>query len=228
MNTLYAAFENLRQFIPGWAEALLVLLIGWGVAIGMRQLVSKILNLFQFNRLCERTGISEFLKKGEAHYSPTQLVGVGIYWAVLLLTFFQMSVFLETNVMETFARQIAINFPKILGALLIAAIGLVGVSFIAKFLRTLARNAGMPYANLLSKIVKWLGVIFVIAIAVDQIQLGSTIIGATFQILLAAIAFGAALAFGLGCKDMARSAMEKFLLNLREKHRDDKGSDLEG
>lgn len=41
-------------------------------------------------------------------------------------------------------------------------------------------------------------------------------------------AFAAALAFGLGCKDIARDAMLRFLRNLREKGRAEKGPDLEG
>jgi hypothetical protein len=39
---------------------------------------------------------------------------------------------------------------------------------------------------------------------------------------------GTGLAFGLGCKDMAKNAFENFLKNLREKQRVGQGTDLEG
>jgi hypothetical protein len=48
------------------------------------------------------------------------------------------------------------------------------------------------------------------------------------QILFAALVFGLALAFGLGCKDIARDAAMRFLQNLREKRRTDERADLEG
>ena len=46
--------------------------------------------------------------------------------------------------------------------------------------------------------------------------------------LFGALVFGLALAFGLGCKDIARSSMERWLRELRERERMTKGTDLEG
>ena len=53
-------------------------------------------------------------------------------------------------------------------------------------------------------------------------------ISTLIQILFAAIVFGAALAFGLGCKDLARDAFTRVLQSLREKKRTDGRADLEG
>jgi hypothetical protein len=68
----------------------------------------------------------------------------------------------------------------------------------------------------------------VLSLALDQLNLSRSLITTLFQILFAAAAFAAALAFGLGCKDLARDAMQRLLRNLREKERAEKGSDLEG
>jgi hypothetical protein len=48
------------------------------------------------------------------------------------------------------------------------------------------------------------------------------------QLLFGAVVFGLALAFGLGCKDMARDAATRIVQNLREKRRADGRADLEG
>jgi hypothetical protein len=70
--------------------------------------------------------------------------------------------------------------------------------------------------------------VLVLSLALEQLNLSRSLLTSLFQILFAAAAFGTALAFGLGCKDIARDAMLRFLRNLREKERAEKGSDLEG
>lgn len=228
MNTLKEYFQTIQQIMPEWAAVVIVLLGGWLLAIAGRLVVSKALDLLRFNHLCDRTGASDFLRKGQVAYTPAKLVGLGSYWIILFVAFVKASELLNVGAIQTFYNRITENLPNVLGAILIVIVGLVIVTFVANSIQTVARNAGLPYATLLSRITKWLGIIFIAAIAVEQVQLGKTIIGSTFQILLAAVAFGTALAFGLGCKDMAKGAMEKLIANLKESHRDGKGGDLEG
>ena len=72
------------------------------------------------------------------------------------------------------------------------------------------------------------GYVLVVGIALEQIDLSRTMISAMLQILFAAVVFGLALAFGLGCKDLARDAAARFLQTLRERRRSDGRPDLEG
>jgi hypothetical protein len=102
------------------------------------------------------------------------------------------------------------------------------VSFIGNFVMTVARNAAYPHARLVARAVKIVGIVLVLGLALEQLDLSRSLIIALFQILFAAAAFGAGLAFGLGCKDLARDAMLRFLRNLRERERAGKGPDLEG
>ncbi|MBA4386875.1 MAG: hypothetical protein C0404_02775 [Verrucomicrobia bacterium] len=228
MNAIQVMVDGLMQHIPPWLAAAMLLAAGWLIAIGLRVALSKVLSALKFNGFCEKVGIATFLKKGEVSYTASQLVGMGVYWIVLLITMVLLSELLQVGVLETFSQQISENLTSIIGAFLILVIGFVAVSFVGNFLRTLARNAGMLYGRLLARVTKWIGGIFVVMIAGEQVHLGKTIVGSTFLIILGAVAFGAALAFGLGCKDMARNAMERFISNLKEKHRDGSGGDLEG
>ncbi|MBL8993778.1 MAG: hypothetical protein JNM63_10580 [Spirochaetia bacterium] len=160
--------------------------------------------------------------------TPSIIVGQFSFWVVLLFALLLWSQVLHLGVLESFYRQLALVLPNFLGTLLILIVGFPVIVFLAKFLRTVIRNTGMPYANVLAKIVKWTGWLFVLMIAGEQLQLGKSVVGPTFHIILGAVAFALALAFGLGCKDLARQAMEKFIRNMKENYRDRGGSDLEG
>jgi len=228
MEPLNRLIDSLKPWAPSWLLALLVLVAGLIAAFLIRLLLSRGLGLLRFNALCGRLGITEFLRKGEVQSRPSQLIGIGAGWATLLTTLFLFSRVLDLGVMEAFRRQLASKAAAFLGALVILGVGFLVVSFLSNFLRTVARNAGLTYAHLLAKVAKWIGWVFVLLIAVEQVDLGGNLLGPTFQILLTAVAGGAALAFGLGCKDLAREAAEKFILRIKEHHRDDRGGDLEG
>jgi hypothetical protein len=206
----------------------MVLAVGGGSAFLLRFVCGKLLPLIRFDLLCARIGVSEFLRKGQVSRQPSRLVGTFVYGVVLVVTFFQVSRQLDIEVVTSFSRDIAASVPHLLAAFFIVLVGLVVVSFIGNFVMTVARNAAYPHARLVSRAVKIAGIVLVLSLALDQLNLSRSLVTTLFQILFAAAALAAALAFGLGCKDLARDAMQRFLRNLREKERAGKGPDLEG
>ena len=214
--------------LPSGLRAVLVLGGGWLAAFFLRFALRWFLDLVRFNTACDRLGISEFLRKGQVKHRPSKLAGVIGYWTVLLVALLQMSRILDIRVVTSFSDRLASIVPGLLAGLFIGIIGLVVVSFIGNFVMTVARTAGFPYAAQLARIVKIAGYILVVAIALEQIDISRAMISAMIQILFAAVVFGLALAFGLGCKDLARDAATRFLQNLRERRRTDDRPDLEG
>jgi hypothetical protein len=228
MASFLATVGELLRSLPAWVRAPLVLAAGGGAAYLVRFLCWKLLPLVRFDALCARIGISEFLRKGQVSRQPSRLVGTFAWGVGLLVTFFQVSRQLDIEVVTSYSREITAAVPHLLAALLIVAVGLVVVSFIGNFVMTVARNAAYPHAGLVSRAVKAAGIVLVLSLAFEQLNLSRTLVTVLFQIAFAAVALGLALAFGLGCKDIARDAMLRFLRNLREKERAGKGPDLEG
>jgi hypothetical protein len=76
-------------------------------------------------------------------------------------------------------------------------------SFISAIVRTSASNAGIHNAKLLAKLTHAVLVIFAIIIAVEQLKIATALIALAVNVILASIGIGIALAFGLGCKDIA-------------------------
>ncbi len=228
MPAIFSSIGSFLQSLPSGVIALLILLAGWLLAVVLRLILWRLLDLVRFNKLCDRVGISEFLRKGQVSHGPSRLVGYIAYWSALLVTLLQISRVLDIKVVTSFSQRLADIVPGILAGAFIGVIGLVVVAFIGNFVMTVARNAGFPHAALLSRVVKIAGYIIVAGLALTQVDLGRTLINSMVQILFAAVAFGLALAFGLGCKDIARDAATRWLQNLREKRRSDGRSDLEG
>ncbi|MDE2925141.1 MAG: hypothetical protein OXT71_01940, partial [Acidobacteriota bacterium] len=62
-------------------------------------------------------------------------------------------------------------------------------------------NAGIAQAEVLGQFVQYIVIIFSVVVALQQLQV--QFVGDAFLIILGAISFAFALAFGLGCKDLA-------------------------
>jgi hypothetical protein len=228
MASVLASVSAFLQSLPAWVRALLVLAAGGGASFLARLLCWKLLPLVRFDALCARIGISEFLRKGQVSRQPSRLVGTLAWGVGLLVTFFLVSRQLDIEVVTSYSRELTASVPHLIAALLIVVVGLVAVSFVGNFVMTIARNAAYPHAGLVSRTVKVVGIVLVLSLALEQLNLSRSLVTVLFQIAFAAVALGLALAFGLGCKDLAREAMMRFLRNLREKERAGKGPDLEG
>lgn len=228
MASFFGAAGDFLRSLPSWVRALMVLAVGGCSAFLLRFLCWKLLPLIRFDRLCARIGISEFLRKGGVSRPPSRLVGTFAWGVVFVVTFFQVSRQLDIDVVTSFSGEVAASVPRILAAFFVVLVGLVVVSFIGNFVLTVARNAARPHASLLARGVKIAGIVLVLSLALEQLNLSRSLLTSLFQILFAAAALGTALAFGLGCKDIARDAMLRLLRNLREKERAEKGPDLEG
>lgn len=223
--------ECIKDFcstMPAWLLALGVVLIGWLTAAILRSVATKTLALLPLQHFFDRTGVSTFLRKGEVQHTPAQLFGRAIFWVVLISAFLCAAMILDVVVLEQLRQRLTANLPAILAAGFVLVVGLLIVKFAAGFVRTVVRNEGSPYADLWARITKWAGTILVLAVAFEQSEIRGSFLATTLQVIIAAVAFGTALAFGLGCKDIARTAMEKFLRYLRERHTDRSKPDLEG
>jgi hypothetical protein len=222
------ALNAFSSALPGWLIAAILIAVGWLAAGAARLVVTRLLAFLHFNQLCMRTGVADVLRKGEVVLTPAELVGRGLYWVVLIGVFLETARLLDLGVTAELRQRALAALPALLGAIIVLAVGLLAVAFLAGLMRTLIRNAGSAYANLWSRIIRWAGTIVVLAIAVEQAEIrGSAFVGVLY-IVIAAFAFGTALAFGLGCKDMARNAMEKWIAALKERHRDSSKPDMEG
>jgi hypothetical protein len=228
MNSVWTILETFWNGMPSLATATLTLVGGWLLACAARFIVKKGLKLLRFEQFSVQVGIAEFLRKGDARYTPVELAGVLAYWAILAATFIRISKILDIAGVRELSQQILVIVPSTIAAIFIVIVGVVVVTFLANFAKTLARNAAIPNAHALSTSIKYIGIGIVIAIALDQIGFGKTILGPMILMLFGAVVFGFGLAFGLGCKDIARSAMEQFLRELREREHGLKGTDLEG
>jgi hypothetical protein len=108
-------------------------------------------------------------------------------------------------------------FTQLVIAVIIFAIGV----YLANLARNFIRTTGHPQANFLAQLAWVTVVVFTLALALGQSGISQSIVDLAFGLTLAAIALGAALAFGLGGREVAGRELENFVESFKTKDDDD-------
>ncbi|MBL7131003.1 MAG: hypothetical protein ISS45_06355 [Candidatus Omnitrophica bacterium] len=208
---------EIGRFLMNLLMVILILIIGWIISKGIKMLVIKLLKTLKVDDLSERIELDNILAKGGIQYTLTELIGVVFYWVGLLVTFVVAINAVGLTIAADLLNQIILYVPNVIAAIFI----LISAMFVATILRNIvkaaANNIGLSQANVLSKIVEVVIMVFAIAIALQQLGIGSRIIELTISIILGALGLSLALAFGLGCRDIAGKATQDFLDKLKKK-----------
>jgi hypothetical protein len=114
-----------------------------------------------------------------------------------------------THITELLARLVWFT-PKLLVSMLVVVFGSYCARFVGGAVQSYCEDAQIPDADLLGRIARYLIVIFVIMIALGEIEVGGDIVQRTFLIILGGLVLAFALAFGLGGKEWAAAMLERW------------------
>lgn len=107
-----------------------------------------------------------------------------------------------------FAAALYPYLTRIVSAILILLAGTIVSRFLGRTVLIGAVNMNLQYARLLSQGVKWLVLVLAVAMALDHLGIGGTIVELAFGILFGGIVLALSLAIGLGSKEMVSRSLE--------------------
>lgn len=205
-------------FISALCAVILILLVGWIIAKIIRNIVIRILDVLQIDSYAERVGVDKILSKGGIKYGVSELIGVLSYWVVMLIALVIAVSAINLNEQAAgLLNTIVLYIPRVISAIFILIIGMFAASFVSTAIQTAAANAGLEQASLLGRLAQAITIIFTVDITLRQIRIDIRAIENAVVIILASIGLAFALAFGLGCKEIAGKLTQEFLDKLKIK-----------
>ena len=205
-----AFLVQIGEFLPKLALAIGVLIAGWLLAKFAMFATEKALRAINFNVLTERAGLDGFLHQGGVESDTTRILGLLIYWLVILAALIIGFNGLGLTYITGLLGQIVLFVPKVIVALLILAFGAYFARFVGNAVVTYCKNIAIQDAEVLGKLAQYAIMTFVVLIALDQVNVGGDIVRESFLIILAGVVFAIALAFGLGGKDAATEIIDRW------------------
>jgi hypothetical protein len=204
---------QISQFMVNALLVIIILLIGWLLSKLIRSVVSKTLQTAKINELSSRIELDKLLGKGGISYTLSELIGVICYWLGLLVTFMVAVNSIGLTIAADLLNKVVLYIPNVIAALFILILGMFVSTLLKNIVQTAASNAGLNQGKLLAQVVETVVIAFAIFVGLEQLQIGIRITELTISIVLGSLGLGLALAFGLGCKDIAG----KFVAELTEK-----------
>lgn len=212
-----AALLQLGEVLFKFIALLVIIFIGWIVAKTIKTLIVNLLKAAKIDKLSESTGINTFLAKGGIKQTLSEMIGVLAYWLGILVTATIVVNFLGLVVVSDLLKNIIEYIPSVIVSIFILVLGIFLANFLKSMVEIAAANAGLIRAKLLAKLVETTVIIFAIVVALDQLKIASDIITLVVKAIIVSIAAAIAIAFGLGCKDMAAKSLSNWLEKLQEK-----------
>jgi len=207
LESIRESLHQIGAFLPRLLLAIVILVIGWLAAKAVRFTIVRALRAINFNVVTEKAGIDHFLKQGGAQIDTIRVLGALFYWLVILAALMIASNSLDLAYVTDLIGRVVLFLPKVMVAVVILVFGAYFARFVASASTTYLRSIGVGEAGLIGRLALYALMVFVVMIALDQMGLGD-IIRQAFLIIVAAIALGLALAFGLGGQRRAAELIE--------------------
>jgi small-conductance mechanosensitive channel len=216
LDAISVAWEDVIQriigFIPEIVAAIVILIVGWIIAILLDRLVDRVLRSVGLQDLFDKIRLENVIKRSGVGFDTTALLGRLLKWVVLLIAFLAATDVLGLDQVAIFFNQILAYVPNVVVSVAVLIMAAVLASFLANVVKGGLQAGSLGYASFLGEVVRWAIWIFAILIVLYQLGIAAPLIATIFTGVVALFAIAGGLAFGLGGQDQAREVLE----NLRE------------
>ena len=191
LNPLISLWNGFVNILPGIIAAVIVLIIGYFIALGLGHLVKVLLEKAGLDGYLERSKFS----KAVGHFKLSRLLGEVTKWYIFLI-FLQAGVdLLNLGTLSALLNEFVLWLPNVIVAGLIIIFGVALAHFVSMKIEEHTETKGVKFLSRLTKVV----IVFIVAvIALQQIGVDVSILENAFLLIIGAIAVGIAIALGIG------------------------------
>lgn len=212
VERLRETFAQLADVIPAMLGALIILFAGYLLAKLIEQGVERLMHRIGLNEALERGGVMDAVERGGAHFNPTKVIGKTLFWIVMFAVIVVAATALGLESLAGVFTELVGYLPSLMSAIVIMIVGIVLGRFTGGLI--MASAGAVQGAPTLARVGRYGVVVLSVFMALQELGIGTEIVTTAFAILFGAVAFGLAIAFGLGNRDLAgritREWYEKF------------------
>lgn len=209
--------DRIVNFLPEILGAVIVLVLGWLLALLLEKLLNRVFKIVGLQKLFEIVKIEEIVKKAKFKLDTCEIISALVKWIILIIAFLAAAEVLGLNQVADFFAVILGYVPNVIAAIAIILIGATLAHFLSDVVRGSTEAGGLAYASLLSKLTSWSIWVFTVLAALVQLGIAHDLIRTLFTGFVALVALAGGLAFGLGGQDAAKRLLTRVEADLKKK-----------
>ncbi len=203
LGPLQNALSTFLSYIPQLIGAIVILIIGYIVAKVLQAVVGRVLQAVGFDGWMEKGGIKQFFDRAETNQTPHSILGKLVFWFVFIIALTMAADALGIPQVSAVLGQLIAYIPNIIAAILILILAALLANFVSGVVR------GATGSGLLASVARYAIIVYAAFAALTQLGIAVQLTANTFLILLGAVALAAALAFGIGGREVAQDILQK-------------------
>jgi len=212
---LTSMLNRVFEAIPAIISAAIILFISYVGGKLLGEMVATLLEGLGFDNVMVKLGLSRSEKSWKV--TPSRMVGYLVLFAVMMLAAVSAVSLLNMPALSLLVTQFVSFFWHIVLGMLIFGLGL----WLANVMVAFVNDTDWPNKKMLTTVVRIAIIALTTAMALKQMGLADSIINMAFGLTLGATALAAALAFGLGGREVAARELDNWVNSI---HKDeDKG-----
>src|SRR5918997_1766205 len=200
---LQDAISAFLGYIPQLIGALIILIVGYFIAKALQAIVGRVLEGVGFDRWMERGGIKQFFDRADTEHTPHSILGRLVFWFVFIIAITMAADALGIPQVSAVLAQLIAYIPSIIAAILILILAALLANFVSGIVR------GATGSGLLASVAQYAIIVYAVFAAITELGIAVELTAPTFLIVLGAVALGAAIAFGLGGREVAQDILQK-------------------
>jgi hypothetical protein len=222
--------QQVLSAIPQILTAAGILAVAYVVSQFIGELVTNLLNGFGFNNIFRTLGLDSLHQsttappappttvRGEivpsrTKRTPAEVAGFVARIGVILIAAVAATGVLGIPSLTNLVDGLLLISGQVLAGVVVFAIGL----YLANLAQGVVSSSGTQQSQVLGQVARLAIIVFVGAMALQQMGIASSIVNLAFGLLLGAIAVAIAISFGLGGRDVASEQLRDWLSGFRDK-----------
>lgn len=199
------------DFVPALIVAIILFIIGWVVASVIAKSLNQLFAVLKIDKFFQSIGTEQMLAKMNMKLNVGYFIGEIARWFIIIVFLVASLDIVGLQEVNRFLSQAVLGYiPKIFIASIILIIAAVLSDALGKLVSGGAMAAGANKgANVAGTVTKYAVWIFALIIALSELGIAPQFMQILFTGIVATLVISFGLAFGLGGKDAATSAINK-------------------
>lgn len=203
--------HKVAGFLPNLLSGIIIIILGICIAYFVRKALTRVSLFLKVDRLSEKTGVEQVLKRGGIRSTLSGVIGQVAFW-IILISFMIMGIDAlkmpaAENMLEAFWRYL----PNVIASAIVIVVGYLLGNFLGRAALIASVNAGLALSGLIGKFVKFTVFIMSATMAMEMLGIGQDTVLIAFAIVFGGVVLALAIAFGFGGRDAAKDYIDRML-----------------
>lgn len=202
--------------LPKIIVALLFVLLGWVFGVAVGRVLAQIVDALRIDMWLGKAGVDKFVERAGYRLNAGAFIGwLAKLFFIIVFLMVALNV-LGLSEVNLFLNQVVTYIPSVVIAMFVLFIASVAADILGGIVSGASQAVGSRVAHLLGGITRWAIWIFAFMVAFAELGIAPQFMNILFTGIVAMLALGGGLAFGLGGKEAAADFIREVRAEIRE------------